>query len=47
MDEFSDASAYVTGKLVMRENDLTDNTESLKAKRAAPQRDYHGPSLVR
>ena len=47
MDEFSDASAYVTGKLVMRENDLSDNTESLKAKRAAPQRDYHGPSLVR
>jgi Zn-dependent M28 family amino/carboxypeptidase len=46
MDEFSDASAYVTGKLVMRENDLTDNTESL-AKRAAKQRDYHGPQLVR
>jgi Zn-dependent M28 family amino/carboxypeptidase len=47
MDEFADASAFVTGKLVMRENDLTDNTESLKAKRSAPQRDYHGPSLVR
>jgi Zn-dependent M28 family amino/carboxypeptidase len=47
LDEFSDASAYVTGRLVMRENDLTDNTESLKAKRIAKQRDYHGPQLVR
>jgi Zn-dependent M28 family amino/carboxypeptidase len=45
-DEFTDASAYVTGKLVMRENFLTDNTESL-AKKAAKQRDYHGPQLVR
>jgi Zn-dependent M28 family amino/carboxypeptidase len=47
MDEFADASAFVTGKLVMRENDLTDNTESLKAKRVATQRDYHGPTLAR
>lgn len=46
MDEFSDAAAYTTAKLVMRENDLTDNTETLKAKRAK-QRDYHGPHLVR
>jgi Zn-dependent M28 family amino/carboxypeptidase len=47
MDEFADASAYVTAKLVMRENDLSDNTESLKAKKVANQRDYHGPKLVR
>lgn len=46
MDEFADASSFVTGKLVMRENDLTDNTESLKAKRNV-QRDHHGPHLVR
>jgi Zn-dependent M28 family amino/carboxypeptidase len=46
LDEFSDASAYVTGKLVMRENDLSDNTE-LKAKRVANVRDYKGPKLVR
>jgi Zn-dependent M28 family amino/carboxypeptidase len=46
LDEFSDASAYVTGKLVMRENDLSDNTE-LKAKRGAAVRDYKGPQLVR
>ena len=46
MDEFSDASAYVTGKLVMRQNDLTDNTEAL-AKKAPKQREYHGPQLVR
>jgi Zn-dependent M28 family amino/carboxypeptidase len=46
MDEFADASAFVTGKLVMRQNDLTDNTESLKAKRNV-QRDHHGPHLVR
>jgi Zn-dependent M28 family amino/carboxypeptidase len=46
MDEFSDASAYVTAKLVMRQNDLTDNTE-LKSLKAAKQREYHGPSLVR
>ena len=46
MDEFSDASAYVTGKLVMRENDLSDNTETLKAKRVK-QSDYKGPQLIR
>jgi Zn-dependent M28 family amino/carboxypeptidase len=46
MDEFSDASAYVTGKLVMRENDLSDNTETLKAKRVE-QSDYKGPQLIR
>lgn len=46
MDEFADASAYVTAKLVMRQNDLTDNTESLKAKRIK-QKDYKGPKLVR
>jgi Zn-dependent M28 family amino/carboxypeptidase len=46
LDEFSDASAYVTGKLVMRENDLSDNTETLKAKRVT-QSDYKGPQLVR
>ena len=46
MDEFSDASAYVTAKLVMRENDLTDNTETLKAKRTK-QKDYKGPQLAR
>jgi Zn-dependent M28 family amino/carboxypeptidase len=46
MDEFSDASAYVTAKLVMRENDLTDNTEALKAKRVK-QSDYKGPQLIR
>src|SRR3954469_3474587 len=46
MDEFSDASAYVTAKLVMRQNDLTDNTETLKAKRIK-QKDYNGPQLVR
>jgi Zn-dependent M28 family amino/carboxypeptidase len=46
MDEFADASAYVTAKLVMRENDLTDNTESLQAKRVQ-QRDYQGPQLIR
>jgi Zn-dependent M28 family amino/carboxypeptidase len=45
LDEFSDASAFVTGKLVMRENDLSDNTE-LKAKRVR-QQDYQGPQLVR
>jgi Zn-dependent M28 family amino/carboxypeptidase len=47
MDEFADASAYVTGKLVMRENDLSDNTETLKAKRNTQQFDYRGPHLVR
>jgi Zn-dependent M28 family amino/carboxypeptidase len=46
MDEFADASAYVTAKLVMRENDLTDNTEALKAKRVK-QSDYKGPQLIR
>jgi Zn-dependent M28 family amino/carboxypeptidase len=46
MDEFADASAYVTAKLVMRENDLTDNTETLKAKRVK-QSDYKGPQLAR
>lgn len=46
MDEFSDASAFVTGKLVMRENDLSDNTETLKAKRVQ-QSDYKGPQLAR
>ncbi|WCB92246.1 Aminopeptidase [Baekduia alba] len=46
LDEFSDASAYVTGKLVMRENDLSDNTETLKAKRVK-QSDYKGPQLIR
>jgi Zn-dependent M28 family amino/carboxypeptidase len=46
MDEFADASAFVTGKLVMRENDLSDNTETLKAKRVK-QSDYKGPQLAR
>jgi Zn-dependent M28 family amino/carboxypeptidase len=46
LDEFSDASAYVTGKLVMRENDLSDNTETLKAKRVT-QSDHKGPQLIR
>lgn len=45
-DEFSDASAYVTGKLVMRESDLTDNTETFQAKRIK-QQDYKGPKLIR
>jgi Zn-dependent M28 family amino/carboxypeptidase len=47
LDEFSDASAYVTGRLVMRENDLTDNTEQLKAKRLAKQPEHRGPQAVR
>jgi Zn-dependent M28 family amino/carboxypeptidase len=47
LDQFSDASAYVTGKLVMRENDLSDNTTSPKAKRKAKQHDHMGPNLVR
>ena len=46
MDEFADASAYVTAKLVMRENDLSDNTETLQAKRVK-QSDYKGPQLIR
>ena len=46
MDEFADASAYVTAKLVMRENDLTDNTETLQAKRRQAA-DYKGPQLIR
>jgi Zn-dependent M28 family amino/carboxypeptidase len=47
LDQFSDASSYVTAKLVMRENDLSDNTASLKAKRTGKQHDHKGPNLVR
>ncbi len=43
MDEFADASAYVTAKLVMRENDLSDNTETLQAKRVKAVR-LQGPA---
>jgi Zn-dependent M28 family amino/carboxypeptidase len=47
MDEFADNAANATARLVMRENDLTDNTETLKAKRFAKAKDNKGPQLIR
>jgi Zn-dependent M28 family amino/carboxypeptidase len=47
MDEFADNAANATARLVMRENDLSDNTESLQAKRFAKAKDNKGPQLIR
>ena len=47
MDQFADNAANATARLVMRENDLTDNTEMLKAKRMQKSKDFKGPQLIR
>ncbi|HMJ35583.1 MAG TPA: M28 family peptidase [Baekduia sp.] len=47
MGQFADNAANATARLVMRDNDLTDNTETLKAKRTTKSQDFKGPQLVR
>jgi len=46
LDQFSDNSANAVARLVMRENDLSDNTE-LKARKLSRTSDYKGEQLVR
>ena len=47
LDQFSDNSAHAVGRLVMRENDLTDNTERRALRKLSRQSDYRGEQLVR
>ncbi len=47
MDQFSDNAANAVGRLVMRENDLTDNTERRALRKLTRQSDYRGEQLAR
>ena len=47
IDQFSDNAANAVGRLVMRENDLTDNTERRALRKLTRQSDYRGEQLAR
>ena len=47
LDQFSDNSANAVARLVMRENDLSDNTTQLKARKLSRSSDYKGEQLIR
>ena len=47
LDQFSDNAANAVGRLVMRESDLTDNTERRALRKLTPQSDYRGEQLAR
>ena len=47
MDQFADNAANASARLVMRENDLTDNTERRALRKLSRQSDYRGEQLVR
>ena len=47
MDQFSDNAANAVGRLVMRQNDLSDNTERRALRKLTRQSDYRGEQLAR